>query len=336
MGSEYLGLFESLSAVSIEQLFRTLTANAVWTPGTSFPSSTSINSSTVAGSSATPTTISLPVQPSVIFPNLPNQLSVITSGGGGLHNANNAFNAAVAAASAVFKQEPPQQTNSHSPSPCVSPNSASCSSVHSDQAYTPPPTQVSVHSSSMNYTPLAPVTFGNLVVPSSMLPTAAQFITLSTNGSNSSNNLSPRTLSSKHVQHQQTNSLSHQQHLGVNVKLEVAQQQVQHQNDFSINNSQNGNSSNSNLPAGMSVSPMDPRSQERMKLERKRARNRVAATKCRRRKIEKITNLDDKVKELVKQNDEIEDKINICKQDVARLRQLVKEHQLRGCNLQVI
>merc|ERR1712020_439901 len=46
-------------------------------------------------------------------------------------------------------------------------------------------------------------------------------------------------------------------------------------------------------PSG--VSPIDMESQERIKLERKRLRNRLAASKCRKRKLERISQLDDRV-----------------------------------------
>merc|ERR1719219_2601928 len=46
---------------------------------------------------------------------------------------------------------------------------------------------------------------------------------------------------------------------------------------------------------GVGISPIDMESQEVIKLERKRLRNRLAASKCRKRKLERISNLDEKV-----------------------------------------
>lgn len=43
-------------------------------------------------------------------------------------------------------------------------------------------------------------------------------------------------------------------------------------------------------PSSPQMSPIDMESQERIKLERKRQRNRVAASKCRKRKLGKIFN----------------------------------------------
>merc|ERR1712218_190145 len=53
----------------------------------------------------------------------------------------------------------------------------------------------------------------------------------------------------------------------------------------------------SNL-GGVGVAPINMESQEVIKLERKRLRNRLAASKCRKRKLEKISNLDEKVSDL--------------------------------------
>merc|ERR1719474_1741450 len=46
------------------------------------------------------------------------------------------------------------------------------------------------------------------------------------------------------------------------------------------------------------MSPVDMDSQEKIKLERKRLRNRLAASKCRQRKLDRISQLDDRVQQL--------------------------------------
>merc|ERR1712123_547851 len=46
------------------------------------------------------------------------------------------------------------------------------------------------------------------------------------------------------------------------------------------------------------MSPIDMESQEKIKLERKRLRNRLAASKCRKRKLERISQLDERVAQL--------------------------------------
>merc|ERR1711997_1420375 len=55
---------------------------------------------------------------------------------------------------------------------------------------------------------------------------------------------------------------------------------------------------NSSNAKGVGISPIDMESQEIIKLERKRLRNRLAASKCRKRKLERISNLDEKVSDL--------------------------------------
>lgn len=56
--------------------------------------------------------------------------------------------------------------------------------------------------------------------------------------------------------------------------------------------------------------PIDMAEQERVKLERKRLRNRIAASKCRRRKLERISKLEDKVKLLKGENSELSVVVN--------------------------
>uniref|UniRef100_T1ITD4 BZIP domain-containing protein n=1 Tax=Strigamia maritima TaxID=126957 RepID=T1ITD4_STRMM len=53
------------------------------------------------------------------------------------------------------------------------------------------------------------------------------------------------------------------------------------------------------------MSPINMESQEKIKLERKRQRNRIAASKCRKRKLERISRLEDKVRILKGENSEL-------------------------------
>merc|ERR1712211_184448 len=50
------------------------------------------------------------------------------------------------------------------------------------------------------------------------------------------------------------------------------------------------------------MSPIDMETQEKIKLDRKRQRNRPAASKCRKRKLERISQLDDRVSALKNEN----------------------------------
>lgn len=81
------------------------------------------------------------------------------------------------------------------------------------------------------------------------------------------------------------------------------------------------------------LSPIDMDTQERIKLERKRQRNRVAASKCRRRKLERISKLEDKVKLLKGENAELAQMVVRLKDNVAKLKQQVMEHAKGGCHI---
>lgn len=82
------------------------------------------------------------------------------------------------------------------------------------------------------------------------------------------------------------------------------------------------------------LSPIDMDTQERIKLERKRQRNRVAASKCRRRKLERISKLEEKVKVLKGENAELATMIVKLKDHVHRLKQQVLEHANGGCHIE--
>ncbi|XP_060934490.1 transcription factor JunD-like [Limanda limanda] len=81
------------------------------------------------------------------------------------------------------------------------------------------------------------------------------------------------------------------------------------------------------------LSPMDMDSPEHGKAERKRLRNRIAATKCRRRKLERISRLEDKVKSLRNQNSDLASTADLLREQVAGLRHKVLSHVNSGCQL---
>ncbi|XP_061539330.1 transcription factor AP-1 [Phycodurus eques] len=81
------------------------------------------------------------------------------------------------------------------------------------------------------------------------------------------------------------------------------------------------------------LSPIDMESQERIKAERKRMRNRIAASKCRKRKLERISRLEDKVKTLKSQNSDLASTANMLREQVAQLKQKVMNHVNSGCQL---
>ncbi|XP_019631421.1 PREDICTED: transcription factor AP-1-like [Branchiostoma belcheri] len=83
------------------------------------------------------------------------------------------------------------------------------------------------------------------------------------------------------------------------------------------------------LPTG----PIDMETQELIKAERKRLRNRIAASKCRKRKLERISRLESKVKDLKTQNTDLSTTANQLREQVCQLKQKVMEHVNSGCQV---
>ncbi|XP_033738438.1 transcription factor AP-1-like [Pecten maximus] len=81
------------------------------------------------------------------------------------------------------------------------------------------------------------------------------------------------------------------------------------------------------------LSPINMESQERIKLERKRARNRVAARKCRTRKLERISRLEDRVSDLKGQNSNLATTASSLRDQVCKLKQQIIEHVSSGCQI---
>ncbi|XP_068196983.1 transcription factor Jun-like [Antennarius striatus] len=81
------------------------------------------------------------------------------------------------------------------------------------------------------------------------------------------------------------------------------------------------------------LSPINMENQERIKAERKRMRNRVAASKCRKRKLERISRLEERVKGLKNQNLELVSSANGLRDELALLKQKVMDHVNSGCQL---
>jgi len=89
------------------------------------------------------------------------------------------------------------------------------------------------------------------------------------------------------------------------------------------------------LSSSPPLSPINMESQERIKLERKRARNRVAARKCRTRKLERISRLEDRVKDLKGQNGDLLNTATSLREQVMKLKQQIVEHVSSGCQIMV-
>ncbi|XP_026154219.1 junE proto-oncogene, AP-1 transcription factor subunit [Mastacembelus armatus] len=84
-----------------------------------------------------------------------------------------------------------------------------------------------------------------------------------------------------------------------------------------------------------SLSPIDLETQERIKAERKKLRNRIAASKCRKRKLERISRLEEKVKVLKSQNSDLASTAAMLREQVAQLKQKVMSHVTNGCQITV-
>lgn len=83
------------------------------------------------------------------------------------------------------------------------------------------------------------------------------------------------------------------------------------------------------------LSPIDLETQERIKAERKKLRNRIAASKCRKRKLERISRLEEKVKVLKSQNSDLASTAAMLREQVAQLKQKVMSHVTNGCQISV-
>lgn len=84
-----------------------------------------------------------------------------------------------------------------------------------------------------------------------------------------------------------------------------------------------------------SLSPIDLETQERIKAERKRLRNRIAASKCRKRKLERIARLEEKVKMLKSQNSDLASTASLLREQVSQLKHKVMSHVTSGCQIAV-
>lgn len=84
------------------------------------------------------------------------------------------------------------------------------------------------------------------------------------------------------------------------------------------------------------LEPIDMIDQERIKLERKRYRNRIAASKCRQRKLERISKLQDRVDRMKTKNQDLNRFICNVENVVNRLNSHIRAHRERGCDIRDI
>ncbi|KAE9548779.1 hypothetical protein FO519_008008 [Halicephalobus sp. NKZ332] len=83
-----------------------------------------------------------------------------------------------------------------------------------------------------------------------------------------------------------------------------------------------------------SAHELDLSEQERRKLERKRARNRMAASKCRQRKIERIQQLEGEVQQERQRFSNLQQSISSLEKTVAMLQNELARHKNSGCSLE--
>ena len=73
---------------------------------------------------------------------------------------------------------------------------------------------------------------------------------------------------------------------------------------------------------------------EQAKLDKKRERNRIAASKCRQRKLEKIQTLEEQVFHLKKENEELRDYSERLCQSLEKTKAHLDFHLSQGCSLE--
>lgn len=81
------------------------------------------------------------------------------------------------------------------------------------------------------------------------------------------------------------------------------------------------------------VVPADMKTQEFMKVERKKARNRIAASKCRLRRLQRESDLQGKVKILREHNQELNNEVSGLKDQINSLKKALIQHMKGGCQV---
>eukprot|EP00096_Caligus_rogercresseyi_P005147 TRINITY_DN2007_c0_g1_i1.p1 TRINITY_DN2007_c0_g1~~TRINITY_DN2007_c0_g1_i1.p1 ORF type:complete len:253 (+),score=53.54 TRINITY_DN2007_c0_g1_i1:13-771(+) len=99
------------------------------------------------------------------------------------------------------------------------------------------------------------------------------------------------------------------------------------------NNILNSNNSNHNKQRPFLPQAVDMDINESLKVERKRARNRVAASKCRLRKLERISILDQQASQLRADNDELASLSTKLKAEIFALKEELNWHINNGCKI---
>lgn len=97
---------------------------------------------------------------------------------------------------------------------------------------------------------------------------------------------------------------------------QYAQGFAQEEKHSPINKDSDDSSDKKSATTEAITEPIDMQDQERIKLERKRLRNRIAASKCRRKKLDRIATLEEKVSQLKGENSELSTVVTKLRQQV--------------------
>ncbi len=81
------------------------------------------------------------------------------------------------------------------------------------------------------------------------------------------------------------------------------------------------------------VVPADMHTQEQMKEERKKARNRLAASKCRLRRLQRESELQGKVRVLKEHNQELNSEVTDLRDQITSLKRALIQHMKGGCHV---
>ena len=90
---------------------------------------------------------------------------------------------------------------------------------------------------------------------------------------------------------------------------------------------------NGNVMKEMTMVPPEMHVQEQMKVERKKARNRIAASKCREKRLQREADLQTKVKILKEHNKELNDEVNGLREQISNLKRALLQHMKTGCQV---